>query len=112
MLLAITAMEQEMTSQMDPRFGRAKNIMFFDSESFELKEVVENPNFDASGSAGIKTTELIIDRGTDIIISGHVGPNAMTAIKGGGIKLYKSEIKSINEVLDDYKAGKLELITE
>lgn len=76
MKAAISAMGPELESPVDPRFGRCAYLIFYDTDTDEW-EAMPNANRDASGGAGIRTAQAVVDRGCEAVVTGNIGPNAM-----------------------------------
>lgn len=71
-------------------------------------EYLANPNIDASGGAGIKTAQMVVDRGADVVITGNVGPNAYRVLETAGVKVFTGASGNAERALADYRSGKLE----
>jgi predicted Fe-Mo cluster-binding NifX family protein len=82
-----------------------------DTESQEF-EALDNANVAAAGGAGIRSAQLIADKGSEALISGNVGPNAFNVLSAAGIKVYSQASGSIKEALDKLKNGELTETTE
>ena len=86
MKVCVTAVSQGLDAEIDPRFGRAQFFVFVETETMDV-ESVKNPNVDATGGAGIRSAQLVADKGAKVVITGHVGPNAMQALEAAGIRI-------------------------
>jgi len=106
MKIFITAQTNEANSKMDSRFGRCRFFHVYDTETKKI-QVLENPGFDAMGGAGIQTANFILDNNANILITGHLGPNANKIIKNSDVKVFMSEKENISEIIEDYINNKL-----
>ncbi|MBU1669639.1 MAG: NifB/NifX family molybdenum-iron cluster-binding protein [Actinobacteria bacterium] len=106
MKVAISVQGGDLSAAVDPRFGRARGFLIFDSETGEF-EYLDNPNIDAAGGAGIQTSQMVVDRGSEAVITGNVGPNAYRVLDAAGIDVFTGASGTAEEALADYKAGKL-----
>lgn len=106
MKIIITAQSIEINSRMDSRFGRCRFFHIYDTETNKT-QIIENPGFDARGGAGIQAANYILDNNADVLITGHLGPNASEILKNSNLKIFMSIEKSIPEIIEDYKANKL-----
>jgi predicted Fe-Mo cluster-binding NifX family protein len=52
MKIVITSEGGELSSAVDPRFGRCRKFVFYDTDARKVVEVVENPAAQAAGGAG------------------------------------------------------------
>ena len=99
----ITSLEPSLSSIMDKRFGRAKWFCLYDSETQE-HSFIENPYFESQGGAGVKTAELVVEKGAEKVISGHYGPKAKDILDKFNIQLVEiDEELSINKIIEMLK---------
>jgi predicted Fe-Mo cluster-binding NifX family protein len=87
MKICITSTGNDLSSKIDPRFGRCHNFLFVDINTLET-EAVQNPAATAGGGAGTKAAQLVADKSVEAVLTGNVGPNAYTALEAAGIKIY------------------------
>ncbi len=108
--LMITSTGEELDSLVEIRFGRAPYFIFCNVESGE-QECVPNPGKDASGGAGVKAAQFLVDKGVEVLITGKVGPHAESALKETGIKVYGADSSMrVKEALDNFSQGNLKQI--
>jgi len=111
MKIALSSSGKTLKDFLDSRFGRCKYFLIYDTEKDKVT-VLENAAKNAGGGAGIVAAQQIIDESTDVLITGHLGPNAYDMIKDSGIKAYKGENISSNILIKKYKNGELSEIKE
>ncbi len=87
MLICVSSTGDRLDAQVDPRFGRASWFLFVEDDSLKLREAVENPNVNAMGGAGIQSAQLVAEKGAKVLITGSLGPNAVTALSAAGVKV-------------------------
>lgn len=75
MKTVITSNGNNIKAYFDPRFGRAGWFCVFDEESGD-STFVENDQAEATGGAGFKVAEKMVDLGVQKVISGDFGPQA------------------------------------
>ena len=107
MKIAISSMGKDLDSQIDPRFGRCQYFILVDPETLTF-EVVGNEGLMASGGAGIQAAQLIAQKGATALITGNLGPNAASALSASGIKIHFAPGGNVKEVVQAFKAGKLQ----
>lgn len=107
MKIVVTAQGENLASEIDPRFGRAKWLMVVDSESGEFKAHDNVQNLNAAQGAGIQTGQNIANLGAEAVITGNVGPNAFRTLNAAGVKIFLAEKQTVQEAIDAFKAGKL-----
>lgn len=106
MKIALTTQGSTLEALLDPRFGRCRFFILFDSET-QLISVIENTQqLNATQGAGIQAAQHVIRAGAQALISGHCGPKAFRVLKAAGIPIYLSDAKPLTEVLQlfDQKA--------
>ncbi|MHC1597689.1 MAG: NifB/NifX family molybdenum-iron cluster-binding protein [Methermicoccaceae archaeon] len=108
MKVAITLADSSLDSAVDERFGRAPYVALVDSATGK-GQVVENRHAD-DRSAGVKSAKTIVEMGADALISGDVGPNALSVLRASGVKVYRARGGSGSDAVDALLAGRLEKI--
>jgi predicted Fe-Mo cluster-binding NifX family protein len=111
MKVAVSAQGKDMNAPIDPRMGRAQQFLIIDMESMAY-EVLDNPNVGAMGGAGIQTAQLLASNGVQAVITGNCGPNAFTTLHTAGIQIYIGASGTIQQVLEQYKNGQLQLANQ
>jgi len=112
MKVAVTSQGQELSSEIDLRFGRAKWLIVVDTET-EKSEAHDNTvNLNAAQGAGIQTGQNIANLDIDAVISGNVGPNAFRTLSAAKIKIFLTEEQTVQQAIDSFKAGKLKEVDQ
>ncbi len=112
MKIAITTQGQDLSSQLDPRFGRAKWLIVVDTETGDFQAHDNTVNVNAAQGAGIQTGQNIANLGADAVITGNVGPNAFKTLNTANVKVFLSKASTAQEVLELFKESKLQEVTE
>jgi predicted Fe-Mo cluster-binding NifX family protein len=107
MKIAITALDKELSSEIDPRFGRAKWLIVVNTETGEFKAHDNSLNLNAVQGAGIQTAQNIANLDVEAVITGNVGPNAFKTLNASGIRIFLTEKQMVQEAIDSFKADKL-----
>lgn len=111
MRIAISAKNVSVKSEVDQRFGRSKYFIVYDTET-GLTEAHDNEiNLNAMQGAGIQSAANVAGFGVEAILTGHVGPNSFRVLSTAGIKVYTGLRDTVENALEDLKAGKLTPIT-
>lgn len=111
MKIAISATGKDMSSEVDPRFGRAKYFMVADSDTNESEAHDNAQNLNAAQGAGIQAGETVARLGVAAVITGNVGPKAFRVLHAAGIKIYLSGVMTVREALAKFKAGELKEVS-
>ncbi len=112
MKIAISAREPSLEAEIDPRFGRARWLVIYDSDSGEWEGHDNSENCNAVQGAGIKAAELVCEKGCLAVITGHLGPKAFNVLERTGISGYLKNSGSVNEAIRDLMDGKLSVSAE
>ncbi len=107
MKIAVTAQGNELTSKLDPRFGRCTTLIIVNTDSGDLEAVDNAVNLNMASGAGIQTAEKVSDLQAEAVITGNVGPNAFKALNAAQIKVYLSEAETVKDAVDQFNDGKL-----
>ncbi len=104
----ITVTKPDIEAILDPRFGRAAFFLIVETEDLSW-EAKPNPALDASGGAGIKAAQFVVDAGCEAVVSGDCGPNAFDVLDAAGIPMYLfGSAQTVQEVIEGLKTGTLE----
>jgi predicted Fe-Mo cluster-binding NifX family protein len=108
MKVAVTSQGSDMSSDVDPRFGRAKFFIAIDTDTGEFAAHDNTQNLNAVQGAGIQAAKTIADLGVRVVITGNIGPKAFTALQAGNVKAYVGATGSVSDALEQFKADRLE----
>ncbi len=107
MKIAVTSSGKELTSEMDPRFGRAAYFLIVDPDTMEF-EIVENlQNINLPQGAGIQAGKTIADKKVDMLITGNCGPKAFRTLQAAGIKVITEINGRVMDAVEKFKKGEL-----
>jgi len=112
MRIAITAQGADRTSEVDPRFGRAKFFIVVDTEAGTFVSHDNAQNLNAPQGAGIQAAQNVVELDVEALITGNVGPKAFATLQVGGIKIYIGATGSVESAVEQFEAGRLECVTE
>lgn len=112
MKIAVTSTGNELISDMDPRFGRAKYFIIVDPETLEYEVVENKQNLNLPQGAGIQAAKIIVDQKADVLISGNCGPKAFRILNAARIKVVTGATGRIMDAILQYKTGQLQATEE
>jgi len=112
MKIAITTQGQDLSSQLDPRFGRTKWFILIDADTNQFEAYDNTLNLNASSGAGIQTAQNVANFEAEAVITGNMGPNAFKTLNAAKVKVFLSKASTAQEALDLFKEGKLQEVTE
>jgi predicted Fe-Mo cluster-binding NifX family protein len=111
MKIIITASEPNLSSSVDPRFGRSPYFILLDTDTMEF-ESIENPNISSPGGAGIQSAQLIANKGAKALLTGSCGPNAYQTLEAAGVEVFIGVSGTVKEAAQKYKNGQLQSASE
>jgi len=106
MKIVITSKNDNLESEIDPRFGRCNYFLIIDTEKMNF-ESISNQSAMASGGAGIQAAQTVAKTGTEILITGNIGPNAFQTLNAAGIKIFTGVSGTVKEAIEKHKKGEL-----
>ena len=107
MKIVLTSTGETLDSLMDERFGRAKKLLLFDTDSGQHQVVDNTQNLNAAQGAGIQTAQNVSQLGAQYVITGHCGPKAFRTLQAAGINVIIGAKGKVSEVIEKFKAGEL-----
>src|SRR4030042_5019203 len=110
MKIVLTTLSPNLDSEVDPRFGRAANLLVVDTDTLEYKSD-SNPGASASGGAGIRAAQFVADQHAQAAISRDFGPHAFEALQAAGIAMYVyGDCQNAHQAIECFKAGQLQQV--
>ena len=106
MKVAVTTLGSSLEHALDPRFGRAAYILIFDTETHFVEVINQSVNAPAGG-AGIAAAQRLVDRDIDALVTGQIGPNALSVLRTAEIPIYQGIDGAARLSVEAFKAGVL-----
>ena len=111
MNIAITAEGKDISARVDPRFGRAKWFVIYDTDS-EVFEAIDNEQvLNLPQGAGIQAAQRVVDLNVEVVLTGHCGPNAFRTLTAAGVKVVVGVSGTVKEAIQQYKSGAIKPAT-
>ena len=108
MKIAISSKGTELSSEVDPRFGRAAYIMIVDTDTMAFEAVDNSANVNSFKGAGIQAATMVYDKGAEILMTGYCGPKAFQTLQTAGVRVVSDTTGTIAEAVELLKADKVE----
>jgi len=108
MKVVVTATGDGLDSAVDGRFGRCAKFLFYDTETDDVLEVLDNPAASAPGGAGIQAAQLVVEKGAKAVLTGNIGPNASGVLSQAGIAVYTGLSGTVKDAIESFKSGNLQ----
>jgi predicted Fe-Mo cluster-binding NifX family protein len=110
MKIALASEGKELSSRIDPRFGRARYILIYDTGSGELEILDNSETSQLPGGAGVKAAENIAAKGVDHVVSQNFGRKALEVLKAAHIGAAVFSDGTVAEAIELSKRGRLNFI--
>ena len=107
MKVAVSSLGKTLESDVDERFARASFFIFLDTETGEFEAHDNSGPMSAAHGAGPQAASLMADKGVEVVITGHCGPNAFRALSAAGIGAATGASGTVAEALERFKSGEL-----
>ncbi|MGQ9574832.1 MAG: NifB/NifX family molybdenum-iron cluster-binding protein [Thermoguttaceae bacterium] len=107
MKIAVTAQGRDLDSPVDPRFGRARAFVVFDTDTGQATVHDNQVNLNALQGAGIQAARMMAQLGVSAVITGHVGPKALAALQAGNLTVYTGATGTVRQAVEAFQAGRL-----
>jgi predicted Fe-Mo cluster-binding NifX family protein len=107
MKICVTSTGSGLDSPVDPRFGRCSYFVIVDPETMEY-EAVPNQSAGASAGAGTQAAQTVAAKGAGVVVTGHVGPNAIQTLGAAGIRIMTGASGTVSDAIEQYRDGKLD----
>ncbi len=109
MRIAVSSQGTELTSAVDPRFGRAQYFLVFDTSDESLTVVDNDQNLGAAQGAGIQAAENVARQKVEIVVAGNFGPKAFRALRAAGVKAAQWAGGSVAEAIEQVRSDQLKI---
>jgi len=107
MKIAITTSGQDLDAPVDPRFGRARAFIIYDTHSGEWSVLDNTQNLNAPQGAGIQSGRAVVNAGVLAVLTGNCGPRAFATLSACKIAVYTGVAGSVREAIEKFEAGQL-----
>lgn len=114
MKIAVSTMEKNLMTDVDPRFGRCQYFIIIDPKSKEF-EAIQNESASAmggAGGAGIQAAQFMANKKVDVVLTGNIGPNAFKILSTAGIIVITRVNGIVKDAIEKFKNGDLKETTE
>ncbi len=115
MKVAVPILEKEFDGKklVNLHFGKSNLFAIVDTETREVK-VLKNPALHLERGRGKFIAEMLKKEGVKAVLVKEMGPGAFNKVTGFGMTVYliPAEVKFLNEAVELFKEGKLEVLTE
>ena len=111
MIIAIPVDEKNENSKVCVSYGRTPFYMFYNTET-KTSEFIDNEAAQASGGAGIKASQMLVDKNVSVVLTIRCGQNAADVLNAANVKIYKTQAETAKENIEAYEKGELKILTD
>lgn len=107
MKVAISASEDNLTSRLEQRFGRAHWFIIYDTENHNHEFVENTRQLNAAQGAGIQSAGTVSRAAVKAVITGHIGPKAYRVLDKAGVDIYLTDTSTVEDAINKFEHGLL-----
>jgi len=107
MKVAVTSQGLALSSELDPRFGRARYFIVVDIGSGKTTANDNASNRESAQGAGVQAAQKVINLGVEAVITGSIGPKAAATLEAGNIRVHKQNWGTVREAIERFKSTSL-----
>lgn len=107
MIIAITSADGTLEGMVDERFGRSKKIIIYDRAKGSFVVIDNATNMNLPQGAGIQTAQNVAKTDAQVLVSGHIGPNAFHVLQAAGIETYSASNITVKDAIAKLEDGSL-----
>ena len=108
MKIAVSSTGKDLTSKVDPRFGRAAFFVIVNAESMDCKAVENRQHLHQPQGAGIQAAQTVAAQKVDAVITGNCGPKAFRVLQAAGIQIVTGAQGRIDDAIQRFNRGDFE----
>ncbi len=107
MKIAVSSTGKDLTSEVDPCFGRAPYYVIVDSATMDFRALQNRRHDRLPQDAGIQAAQIVAAEKVDGVITGHCGPKARRVLQAAGIKVVTGTQGRITDVIHRFEKGEM-----
>ena len=113
MKIGISSTGQDLESDIDMRFGRCPYFLIIDIKegAITATKSIENTQADRKSATGPAVAQLIADQNVDGILTGNIGPRALSVLQQFSIPVYEAH-GSKRDGIQQFIQGKCPIFSE
>lgn len=107
MKIVITAVGEDLQSQVDPRFGRGAYFILVDVETLDFVPMSNKDGQGTTQGAGVQAAQWVAESGATALLTGHCGPKAHQLLSAANVKVYNNVDGTVLDAVNKFRAGEL-----
>jgi len=97
MRIAVASEGRDENAMVSMVSGRAPYYIIFEDEN--IIEVIKNPFAFGGGGAGFGVSQMLINKGVQVVISGRFGPNMASSLTSRNVKIVELQGITVKEAV-------------
>ena len=110
MKIAVTSTGKDLSSDIDPRFGRAAYFILVDTDTMQWDVLENKQHLNLPQGAGIQAGRTIVESKANVLITGNCGPKAFKVLHSAGIRIATGAEGRVIDAVLQYTNGELEYV--
>lgn len=106
MRVAISTQGNDLSAEVDPRFGRAKNFIMVETATMKHHVIENTQSLQLPQGAGIQAAQNILQHYPEAVLTGNCGPKAFRVLQAAKVKVVTGVKGTIADALRDFMEGK------
>jgi predicted Fe-Mo cluster-binding NifX family protein len=107
MKIAVSSTGKDLSSDIDPRFGRAAYFLVVDPDTLDFDVVENNQNLNLPQGAGIQAATAIGNQKVGVLLTGNCGPKAFKVLEVSNIQVFIGMKGRVIDAVQSFKDGGL-----
>lgn len=107
MKIAITSTGRDLSSDIDPRFGRAAYFLAVDPDTMEFETIENTQNLNLPQGAGIQAATSVAKHQVAALLTGNCGPKAFKVLEASRIQVFIGVRGRVMDAIQAFKNGEL-----
>lgn len=111
MKIAVSSTDGTLEGRVDERFGRCRKFVLYNSDTKQWEVVDNAQNMNSPQGAGIQSSQNVVNAGAQVVISGHLGPNAFRVLQEAGVDVYTVSNTTVAQAIKAFEESTLSKLT-
>lgn len=104
-----TQTDEGLDAKVNAHFGSTPYFTVYETETKQM-EIMENKKIPGQHGSG-SPRRRVVDSGCGAVITFGLGKRAILGLEESGVKVYKAKGQTVADVLREFEAGNLSLVT-
>jgi predicted Fe-Mo cluster-binding NifX family protein len=107
MKIAVSSTGRELSSPIDPRFGRALFFIIYNTDDDTFEVIDNQQNVQAAHGAGIQAAQAVVNSEATMVVAGNYGPKASQVLTTAHITSIMWAEGTVADAIDKVKNNQL-----